>query len=205
MPFTPFHLGPGLLFGLLLLSYIDFPTFLVASVIVDIEPFLVLTLDLNYPLHGFLHSFLGGTLLAFIIAAAMSKVRSTLSPLMSFFKLEKKLSFKSILSASLFSVYLHILLDSPLYSDIRPFYPFDFNPFLSNSMFIGFEVYTLCVLSFIGGAVIYAIRLVFRRRTIRNRPRSFKQDYYWNLSRGYPSSRIKAKFEAARREKKNRA
>ena len=167
MPFTPFHLGPGLLFGLLLLSYIDFPTFLVASVIVDIEPFLVLTLDLNYPLHGFLHSFLGGTLLAFIIAAAMSKVRSALSPLMSFLKLEKKLSFKSILSASLFSVYLHILLDSPLYSDIRPFFPFDFNPLLSLSMFIGFDIYRLCTLSFIGGGIVYAIRLVFRRGLLR--------------------------------------
>ena len=176
MPFTPFHLGPGLLFGLLLLSYVDLPTFLVASVVVDIEPFLVLTLGLDYPVHGFLHSFLGGTLLAFIIAAAMSKLRSILSPLMSFLKLEKKLSFKSILSASLFSVYLHILLDSPLYSDIRPFYPFDFNPFLSNSMFIGFQVYTLCILSLIGGAAIYATRLVFQRRTAVNR--SFKQDHY---------------------------
>jgi len=178
MPFTPFHLGPGLLFGLLLLSYIDFPTFLVASVIVDIEPLLVPTLYLNYPLHGFLHSLLGGTILAFLLAAAMSKVRITLSPLMSFIKLEQKLSFRSVLSAALFVVYLHILLDSPLYSDIRPFYPFDFNPFLSQSMFIGFELYTLCTLSFIGGAVIYAIRLVSRRRTVVNRPRSFKQDYY---------------------------
>jgi len=176
MPFTPFHLGPGLLFGLLLLSYVDFPTFLVASVIVDIEPFLVLTLNLDYPVHGFLHSFLGGTLLAFILAAAMSKVRSALSPLMSFFKLDQKLLFKTILSASLFGVYLHILLDSPLYSDMRPFYPFDFNPFLSNSMFIGFEIYTLCTLSFIGGTVIYATRLVFRRRTVVNT--SYKQDYY---------------------------
>jgi len=84
---------------------------------------------------------------------------------MSFLKVEQKLSFKSVLSAALFSVYLHILLDSPLYSDIRPFYPFDFNPFLSNSMFIGFEVYTLCALLFIGGAVIYAIRLVSRKTT----------------------------------------
>jgi len=160
MPFTPFHLGPGLLFGLLLLRHVDFPTFLVASVIVDIEPFLVLTSNLNYPLHGFLHSFLGGTLLAFLLAAAMSKVRSSLSPLMSFFKLEQKLSFKSVLSASLFSVYLHILMDSPLYSDIRPFYPFDFNPFFSDSMSISFDIYTLCILSFIGGAVIYAIFIV---------------------------------------------
>jgi len=163
MPFTPFHLGPGLLFGLLLLSYIDFPTFLIASVIVDVEPFLVLTLNLNYPLHGFLHSFFGGTLIAFLLAAVMSNVRSALSPLMSFLKLEQKLSFKTILSAALLGVYVHILLDSPLYPDIRPFFPFDFNPFLSNSMFIGFDVYTLCTLSFIGGGIVYAIRLVFRR------------------------------------------
>ena len=127
MPFTPFHLGPGLLLGLLLFSYIDLPTFLVASVIVDVEPFLVLTLNLNYPLNGFLHSFLGGALIAFLLAAAMSQVRSNLSPLMFFLKLEQKLSFKSVLSASLFGVFLHILLDSPLYSDIRPFFPFDFN------------------------------------------------------------------------------
>ena len=163
MPFTPFHLGPGLLLGLLLLGYIDFPTFLVASVIVDIEPFLVLTLNLNYPVHGFLHSFLGGTILAFILAAAMSKVRSTLSPLMSFLKLEQNLSFKSILPAALLGVYLHILLDSPLYPDIRPFFPFDFNPLLNISTFISFDVYTLCTLSFIAGGIVYAIRLVFRR------------------------------------------
>jgi len=168
MPFTPFHLGPGFLFGLLLFGYIDFPTFLVANIIVDIEPFLVLTLNLHYPLHGFLHSFLGGTLLAFILAAAMSKVRNALSPLMSFLKLEQKLPFKSVLSASLFGIYLHVLLDSPLYSDIRPFYPFDFNPLLSHSMFIGFGVYMLCTLSFVGGGVIYAIRLVFRKRTARS-------------------------------------
>ena len=51
MPFTPYHLGPGLFVGLLFLSFIDFPTFLVASVIVDVEPFMVLALNLNYPLH----------------------------------------------------------------------------------------------------------------------------------------------------------
>ncbi len=41
MPLTPFHLGPDLFFGLLFFSYVDFPTFLVANVIVDIEPILV--------------------------------------------------------------------------------------------------------------------------------------------------------------------
>lgn len=167
MPFTPFHLGPGLLFGLLLLNYIDFPTFMLANVIVDVEPFLVLYFDLQYPLHGFLHSFLGGTLVAFLLATVMSRMRNVFSPLMSFFRLEQKSSFKSILSASLFGIYLHIILDSRLYSDIRPFYPFDFNPLLSHRMFTGLEIYGLCIMSFIGGGVIYAIKLFYWRKTTR--------------------------------------
>ena len=165
MPFTPFHLGPGLLFGLLLFSYVDLPTFLAASVVVDIEPFLVLSLNLDYPVHGYLHTFLGGTLIAFLLVLAMSRMRGTLSPLMSFLKVKQKTSFRSILLASVFGVYLHILLDSHLYSDIRPFYPIESNPLLAHGMFVGFEIYTFCVLSLLGGAIVYGVRLAFSRRT----------------------------------------
>ena len=165
MPLTPFHLGPGLLLGLLLFSYVDLPTFLVASVVIDIEPFLVLSLNLDYPVHGYLHTLLGGTIVALLLALAMRRVRGTLSPLMSFLKLEQKTSFKSIVLASVFGIYLHILLDSPLYSDIRPFYPIESNPLLGNGMFVGFEIYTLCVLSLLGGAIACAVRFAFARRT----------------------------------------
>ena len=167
MPLTPFHLGPGLLIGLLLLSFIDFPTFLVANVIVDVEPILVLFFDLDYPLHGFFHSFLGGTLVAFLLAAVMSKVRDSLSPLLSFFKLEQKSSFKNILLASLSGIYIHILLDSRMHRDIQPFYPWDFNPFLSSSALPGLWVHLLCVWCFMGAAVIYVIRVLLVWRRVR--------------------------------------
>ncbi|MDH5462643.1 MAG: hypothetical protein OEZ29_03905 [Candidatus Bathyarchaeota archaeon] len=165
MPLTPFHLGPGLLIGLLLFSYIDFPTFLVASVIVDVEPIVVLAFGLDYPLHGFFHSFLGGTLVAFLLAVVMSKIRESLSPLLSFFKLEHKSSFKTILIASFSGIYVHILLDSRMHRDIQPFYPLDVNPLLSSSALPGLQVYMLCFWCFIGAAVIYVIRLflIWRR------------------------------------------
>lgn len=166
MPFTPFHLGPGFLLGLLFFRYLDLPTFLVASVIVDIEPLLVLFLNLSYPLHGYLHTFLGGTIVAFLLALAMSRIRGTLTPLTSFFKLEQRTRFRDIVLASLFGIYLHILLDSPLYSDIRPFYPLESNPLQSHSVFIGFEIYTFCVLSFIAGGIVYAARLLLVRRVV---------------------------------------
>jgi len=134
----------------------------VASVIIDIEPLLVLSLNLSYALHGYLHTFLGGTIIAFLLALAISRIRASLTPLMSFFKLEQATSFKRIVLASLFGIYLHVLLDSPLYSDIRPFYPLGSNPLQGHSMFIGFEIYAFCVVSFIAGGIVYVARLLFR-------------------------------------------
>ncbi|MCW4035382.1 MAG: hydrolase, partial [Candidatus Bathyarchaeota archaeon] len=109
MPFTPYHLGPGLLFGLLCVSVIDFPTFLVANCIVDVEPLLVMAFKLDYPLHGFFHSLIGGTLVALALALVMTKIRDKLTPLMSFFKIEQKVSSKRIFAAALSGVYFHIL------------------------------------------------------------------------------------------------
>jgi membrane-bound metal-dependent hydrolase YbcI (DUF457 family) len=167
MPFTPYHLGPALFIGLLFLDFIDFPTLLVASVIVDVEPFLVLALNLDYPLHGFFHSFLGGTLLAVPLALVMYKIRDKLSPVMSFFKLEQKISFKRILVASISGVYIHILLDSRMYTDIQPFYPSSYNPLLTTGVLAGLDSYVFCIWSFFGAAIIYAIRLflLWRKRS----------------------------------------
>ena len=124
MPFTPFHLGPGLFLGLLLLRFLDFPTFLIANVIVDVEPLLVLVCGLDYPLHGFFHSFLGGTVVALVLTLVMNRIREAVSPLLAFLRLEQRSSLTSIFCASMSGVYLHILLDARMYGDIRPLYPF---------------------------------------------------------------------------------
>jgi len=160
MPFTPYHLGPALLFGLLFLGFIDFPTFLVANVIVDVEPLLALTLNLNYPLHGFFHSFLGGTLAAVFIALVMHGIRDWLSPLLSFLKLEQKTSFAKILAASLSGIYMHILLDSRIYTDIQPFYPSTYNPLLTTGIFAGLDSYIFCIWCFFGAIIVYIFRLI---------------------------------------------
>ena len=159
MPFTPFHLGPGLLISLIFLSFIDIPTFLIASVIVDIEPFLVLVFDLNYPLHGFFHSFLGGFIVAVLLSMIMSKIRRYFTPLLTFFKIEQSISFKKILFSSICAIFLHILLDSPIYLDIRPFFPFEFNPFYRSTFMPGLIEYLICVWCFIGAIFVYIIRL----------------------------------------------
>jgi len=166
MPLTPFHFGPALLVGLLLFSYIDFPTFLVANVILDIEPILVLAFNLGYTLHGFFHSLIGGTIVALVLSIVMRKVGKTFSRILSFFRLEQKTSFRNILSASLLGVYLHIFLDSRMHWDIQPFYPLEANPFLDHSELAGLWLHMVLFWCFFGAAVVYALRLfiVWRRQ-----------------------------------------
>jgi hypothetical protein len=71
VPFTPFHLGPALLFGLALGTLFHLPTLLVASVVPDLEPFVVLYFHIHdYPLHGVFHSYLGSSILAVWLSSA---------------------------------------------------------------------------------------------------------------------------------------
>jgi len=163
MPFTPLHLGPALLLGMIFFRYVDLLTFLISSIIVDIEPFLVLTLNFEYPFHGFVHSFLGATIMALLLAAVMGKVREHLTSVLEFFKLEQKPSIWSILLASFLGAYLHVLLDSPLYPEMRPFYPLDINPLLGRSPLTSFEIYSLCIVCFIGGLAVYGIKIVRKK------------------------------------------
>ncbi|MHA1240988.1 MAG: hypothetical protein ACTSQU_09350 [Promethearchaeota archaeon] len=159
MPFTPFHLGPGLFISLIFLSFIDIPTFLIASVIIDVEPFVVLIFHLNYPLHGFFHSFLGGFIVAVLLSMIMTKIRRYFTPLLTFFKIEQAISFKKILFSSICAIFLHILLDSPIYLDIRPFFPLEINPFYRSTIWPGLIEYIICVWCFIGAIFVYFIRL----------------------------------------------
>ncbi|TET72282.1 hypothetical protein E3J39_02725 [Candidatus Bathyarchaeota archaeon] len=168
MPFTPLHLGPALFFGMVLLRYIDLPTFLVANVIVDIEPLVILTFGLHrtsslgLPLHGLLHTFLGGTFVALLLALVMRRMRGYLEPLMRLVGLEQVSSPRSVYAAALSGVYLHILLDSLLYVDIRPFYPFSYNPFLGG-MAAAFGVWWFCIVTGLIGVALLVFRLARTR------------------------------------------
>lgn len=162
MPFTPFHWGPPSWMGLLFFHLFHLPTLLIASVIVDVEPFLVVVFDLNYRLHGYLHTFLGGTVVAVLLTVVMYLLRNPIDKLMRAFKLGQTTTLAQVLWTSLFGVYLHILLDAPLYKDIQPFYPFTSNPLYG--VVSGSTVYWFCGISLIGGVVLYIWRFINLRR-----------------------------------------
>ena len=67
MPFTPFHLGPGLVFKAIGGRHFSFMVFGGAQVLIDIEPGLGLVL--GWPvLHGWTHTFAGAAAIGAVAA-----------------------------------------------------------------------------------------------------------------------------------------
>jgi membrane-bound metal-dependent hydrolase YbcI (DUF457 family) len=73
-------------------------------------------------------------------------------------KIDQKSSLRKIGLAAVAGIYLHIILDSRVHADIRPFYPLLGNPFLDESVASIVNVYIICLLSGIGGIIVYVIR-----------------------------------------------
>lgn len=156
MPLTPFHLGPSSWLGLLLFRIVDFPALLVASVIVDVEPFVVIVFNLNAPDHGLLHTFLGGSALAVATAGMLYSLRGWTRRAMGKLGMAQNSSFKKILWSSLLGVYLHVVLDAFTHADMKPFYPSGGNPLFG--IFSNAQLYVFCTAGFFVGIVLYLLR-----------------------------------------------
>jgi len=155
MPLTPFHLGPALLLGLVLWRQVNLPMLLLASVIVDIEPLAVLIFNLNYPLHGFFHSFLGGATVALMLSIGALGFRGEIARVSGALNLPQNHGPASFFLASILGLFTHTVLDSSLYPGLRPFYPLGPNPFFTGNFTL---VYGLCVASFLLALPAYLLR-----------------------------------------------
>lgn len=131
MPFTTYHLASGLLIGFFFKKRVDWLTLIVTTtILVDIEPILVfVSLLRNYPVHGYLHTYLASILMGVISGFALYLARGLLSPLNRIFHLsERSHGLISYISGGVLGWFLHVLMDTPLYIDIKPFYPLTVNP-----------------------------------------------------------------------------
>ena len=88
--------------------------------------------------------------------------RGIFQTMMGLLRLPYTDSFGKLLISAVLGVWFHVALDSFLYSDIKPLYPFETNPvygLISQS-----TLYLICAISFIPALVIYFIKaLSFRR------------------------------------------
>ncbi len=183
MPFTPHHFGPGLFLGIPLRGYIHAPTFITANVILDAEPFLVMTLGLNYPLHDYLHSFVAAAGIGLVLALAMYIIEARISPFykMLFLETDRHMEKSKFMVAGVLGTSLHVLFDAPLYGDIKPLYPLAANPFLGFAS--SSTVYDMCLWMGIVGLALLLSFLVLRvfKRANFHRPKLTQVENNLNL------------------------
>jgi membrane-bound metal-dependent hydrolase YbcI (DUF457 family) len=158
MPFTPYHLGPALLFGVLLFPIVDIAALLLSSILVDVEPLYVIIFAPGLPYHGILHTYIGATGIAILNAVILWFLRDWTRQILAIFKIDQNSSFIRIFGTSLLGTYSHIFLDSFVYPEMNPFFPLMGNPFLG--FVSSAAVYQFCTICFFLGVVLYLVRFL---------------------------------------------
>jgi len=157
MPFTPYHLGPALLIALVLYPFIDIPTFLIANIILDLEPLSIMIIGAPLALHGRFHSLTLGTVVGLLLSLIVTVYRKYGKPIDIDTRLDYSSSIKQTVITSLSGVWLHVLIDSFLYPDLNLFYPFQWNPLLG--LFNLPTIQRMCLLSFPLAIMVYLLRV----------------------------------------------
>lgn len=154
MPFTPVHMGPGILVKSLLRGSFSLMVFGWAQIIMDIQPLMVMISGEGH-LHGFSHTYIGAVLLA-IFSALTGKYLSEVG--LFVFGLndqwQVKIAWWVAFLSALIGTFSHVLLDSIMHVDVEPFFPVTTdNVFLS--LISVQALHQLCLYSGLVGGVLY--------------------------------------------------
>lgn len=164
MPITPFHFGPGLLFKGAS-RHVSLSAFVVVNVLIDIEPVVAFLLT-GDPMHRFMHTYLGASLVAFASAVFAKKPverwlgywNSKLSPRqVRWLGCEKSINTLAFWIGAIAGGWSHIWLDAFMHVDVEPWWPLaGGNP---SQGWIGISMlHILCVVAGIAGVVLLAWR-----------------------------------------------
>jgi membrane-bound metal-dependent hydrolase YbcI (DUF457 family) len=162
MPFTPFHMGPGIFIKAILQGSFSLMVFGWTQVVMDIQPLFVM-LSGNGHIHGFTHTYIGASLIA-IFSAVSGKYLSEFG--LKLLKLPAPHSGKIFWWVSFLSAFIgsfsHVLLDSVMHSDVEPFYPFSALNGLHHYISVA-ALHKFCLYSGLLGAAIYYLVLALRK------------------------------------------
>jgi membrane-bound metal-dependent hydrolase YbcI (DUF457 family) len=154
MPFTPFHMGPGIVVKALLQGSFSLMVFGWAQIVMDIQPLLVLISGDGH-LHGFSHTYIGATLLA-IFSALTGKYLSEVG--LYVFGLNKhwhvKIRWRVSFLSAFIGTFSHVLLDSVMHSDVEPFFPFTTDNYFLGLISVN-ALHNVCLYSALVGGLLY--------------------------------------------------
>jgi len=161
MPITPFHFGPGAAIHALAPRRVSFLAFCTSNVLIDVEP-LYFLLNQQWPVHRFLHTYIGASLVGLCTVLLFVGCRS----LAMRFRLPnpfkwQQLGLWPVVAGAFAGTYSHILLDSFMHSDIAPLAPFT----KANPLLLAVSIDALHWLCFAAGALglgVLGIRRLLR-------------------------------------------
>lgn len=142
MPFTPFHMGPGLFVKAALPRHFSITVFGLTQVAIDAEV-LRHMLRHEFPYHTFFHSYLGATVLATILTVAGKPASQWIKGAWNVMAARNRAphllvrvptSWVAALAGAFIGAYSHVLLDSLYHSDIAPLQPWSQTNRLSGVM-----------------------------------------------------------------------
>jgi len=165
MPFTPFHMGPGILIKAILQGSFSLMVFGWAQIIMDIQPLLVI-LTGEGALHGFSHTYIGASLLA-IVAALSGKYLSESG--LIFLGIAKKnnpirIAWWIVFSSAFIGTFSHVFLDSIMHSDVEPFFPVNLENNMLGIITIS-QLHKFCLYSgLVGAGFYYVIQILINKQ-----------------------------------------
>ena len=131
MPITPVHLGPALAAKAVTPKHFSFLVFALTQIVIDGEVAFSMLAGKG-PVHGVLHTYLGATAVAALTVVLGLPLLSRLIRLWnrliapgpgSVFRVGPRVPVVAAASGALVGGYSHVLLDSIVHSDVRPFAP----------------------------------------------------------------------------------
>ena len=160
MPFTPFHMGPGLLVKAGLQGAFSLMVFGWSQILIDLQPLYVLYTGQG-ELHGFSHTYLGAILIAPVAAVSgkyLGEFALTRMRLGSFNPIRWPVAIFSAFAGTL----SHVLIDSILHADMAPLAPWSTHSALWR--IVNSEtLHLLCLVSAIIGAAGFFLVRHFRK------------------------------------------
>jgi membrane-bound metal-dependent hydrolase YbcI (DUF457 family) len=154
MPFTPIHMGPGILLKGILQGSFSLMIFGWTQIVMDLQPLIAMISGEGH-IHGFTHTYVGAILIALISALSgwylapiglwVLRVEPTLNT---------RISWVVVSVSAFVGSFSHVFLDSIMHSDLQPFYPINIdNPFLG--LISVYILQKFCLYSGLVGASIY--------------------------------------------------
>jgi membrane-bound metal-dependent hydrolase YbcI (DUF457 family) len=155
MPITPFHFGPGALLHAVAPRQVSFLAYCAANVLIDLESLYNLVND-RHPVHAFLHTYVGATLVipATVLFFLLARRLASGGRLPRTFGWTELTLVQVGLGAAA-GAWSHVLLDSVMHHDIRPLSPFSLDNALRGALDLDL-LHVVCAAAGLAGAVIVA-------------------------------------------------